>query len=278
MFENSHTEQSLKRQAVLPDRPLLDFVDYVSAICGLDNSVFEDATRDDVFLASVASYVSVGMHPLGYAARYFFSHRRSNSPISNEMQAVDYVRLASYRSALPTDDPRCLTVAVDQWKAVFPDLFPEIRIGDSKNAGLRERIENAMASFAPEHPQRLTSFVFARTADQLTYVDYWIARAEAQISEPFKDLRLLAGLHAMSQGFLSFHGMMENVYGKDYERVWGPKRYALFRDLEPELTALVVGRLATEVADGRRPVPPDLRSQFPDFYEDYFPETFGPRE
>ncbi len=278
MFENSHTEQSRKREAALPDRPLLDFVDYVFAVCGLDNSVFDDATRDDVFLASVAGYASANVHPLGYAAYYFFSHRRSGSPISNEMQAVDYVRLASYRRELPADDPRCLSVSVDRWKAAFPDLFPEIRFADPKNAGLRERVADAMASFAPEHPLRLETINFARSADRSAYVDYWIARAEAQISEPFKDLRLLAGLHAMSEGFLSFHGMMENVYGKDYELVWGPKRYALFRDLDPDLTALVVGRLAAEIADGRRPVPPGLRSQFPDFYDAYYPETFGVRE
>ncbi|KAF0099260.1 MAG: hypothetical protein FD144_3873 [Rhodospirillaceae bacterium] len=278
MFESSHTAQSLKREAALPDRPLLDFVDYIHAVCGLDHSVFEDATRDDAFVASVASYVSTGMICLGYAAHCFFERRRTNSPISTKMQAVDYVRLASYRQDLPEIDPRSLSISADRLKANFPDLFPETRIGDPRNLELRERMLATMAPFATEHPLCLTSFVFARTADQAAYVDYWLARSEAQISEYLKDARFLAGLHAMSEGLLSFHGLLENVCGKDYEHVWKPKQYALFRDLDPLLTRPAVFRLANQIADGRRTVPPDLPSRFPHFYKYYDPEAFGRRD
>lgn len=278
MFENSHTEQTRKREAALPDRPLLDFADYFHAVCGLDHSIFEDATRDDAFLASVAGYVSTGMICLGYAAHCFFERRRTNSPIATHVQAMDYVRLASYRQALPAADPRSFSLSAERLKTDFSDLFPETRIGDPKNLELREKMLAAMAAFATEHPLRLTSFVFARTADQAAYVDYWLARSEAQISEYLKDARFLAGLHAMSEGLLSFHGLLENVYGKDYERVWKPKQYALFRDLDPLLTRPAVFRLANQIADGRRTVPPDLRRRFPDFYKYYDPEAFGRRD
>lgn len=272
-----YSEACARRSAALPELPLLDFVDHVCATCDLDHSVCDSAAREDVFLASVASYVSMGMVCLGYAAQYFFERRRTNSPIATHVQAMDYVRLASYRQALPATDPRSFSISAVRFNETFIDLFPKVRIGDPKNFELREKMLAAMALFATEHPLRLTSFVFSQTADQAAYVDYWLARSEAQVSEYLKDARFQAGLQAMSEGLLSFHGFMENVYGKDYKRVWRPKQYALFHDLDPLLTRPALYRLADQIAEGYRTVPPDLRSRFPDFFLPYDPEAFGRR-
>lgn len=129
-----------------------------------------------------------------------------------------------------------------------------------------------MNDFAVDHPLREASFT-ARSADQDDYLAYWMERSKEQIAEYLADDRVCAGLDAWGRGMLSFHGMLEKVYGRDfYDRVLVPRQYVLFGGLDPFLSSMVAKKLADDVAAGRRTVSRHLREKYPEIYVVYQPE------
>ncbi|GEP58968.1 hypothetical protein [Reyranella soli] len=278
MPEPSYVQRVAARRGALPLSPVLDFVDYILAVCGIDRATLLELSKQDLFLACIARYIWAPTAPLGYAARYFVQHRTEPLPALADNEAVDCIRIAFYCQCLPATDPRHVSddKRPDQRAALYPDLFPNVT--RESLAAYRERVSRKTNDFAVDHPLREASFT-VRSADEDDYLDYWMERSEEQIAEYLADDRFCAGLDAWGKGMLSFHGMLQKVYGRDYyDRVLAPRQYVLFRGLDSFLSSMVAKKLADDVAGGRRTVSRHLREKYPEIYVVYQPEHDGARD
>jgi hypothetical protein len=275
--DTKYTRAVAARRASLPPAPVLDLVDYLLAVCGLDRATLFEVTKDEVFLACLTRCTSAsGVRMLGHLASYFLRHRTRPNPKLSDDEAIDCLRIAYHCWRLPSTDSRQVFCDYKQWPTRFPDLFPDIPVGSPENLVYRQRLIEETGTFAADHPLRLEWIWDAD--DMFDYVDYWIARSEEQIAEYFKDERFVAGLAAMGEGLLSFHGLLETVYGREYcDRVLTAKQFVMFPGLDGHLSALALIGISNQIASGQRSVPPDLRTRYPDVFRFYAPEAFGRR-
>lgn len=276
--DTPYTRAVAARRAKLPPSPVLDFVDYMLAVCGVDRATLQQVTREDAFLACATRYGTAGISPAGYLACYFMKHRARGGLTLSDNEAIDCLRIAFYCQRLPLTDPRHVSLDFARWRTQCPELFPDIPIGSPENLVQRRRMIDEMGRFAPDHPLRLGGWFNADVDDERDYVAYWVARSEEQIAEYFKDERFVAGLAAMAEGLLSFHGLLETVYGQEYcDRVFKAKQFEMFGGLDGHLSALALIAISNQIAAGQRSVPPDLRTRYPDVFRFYAPEAFGRR-
>lgn len=281
MPQSQYCKKVSANRGALPFSPMLDFPDYMLAICGISRKSLKELTKEETFLACVTRYsASRGVRFLGNLALFVAQHRSALEPVLSEDETVDCIRIGAYCSDLPSADTRYVPLDFEKWPRKFPDLFPHIPAGSSENADYQQRLLKQLGKFAADHPLRLESHPsFVGQTDRLDYIHYWIVRSEEQISEYFKNERFVAALQAMSEGLLSFHGMLEAVYGRTYcDQVLEARQYALFSNLAPSLTALAVGVLARQIRQGKRKVPEGLRERYPEVFRFRAPEAFGRRD
>jgi hypothetical protein len=131
MPEPNYVQKVAARRAALPRSPVLDFVDYMLAVCGVDRAKLQELSKQETFLACVARYGTLFLFPLGYLAFYFLKHRVGTEPAMDDaprhfilFQGLDY-KLSSLALKKLADD-----VASGR-HAVPPDLkqkYPEIYV------------------------------------------------------------------------------------------------------------------------------------------------------
>lgn len=253
-----------------------DLVDFVASQVGIDVATVHKLSREDAFIGSLSAWPALRgvAATLGYMAWHFMKHRRSSDAGLSEEQAVDCVRLGFHCSSLPPNDARHIVLDLPRSKSIFPELFSV----EHASKAYDDAVLSELGTFAVTHPLRLATVLDVRITDEQSYIEFWIGRAARQIEHYLANERFVAGLDAMSRGLLTFHGMLEKVYGAEYcDRVLAPKAYALFDALAPALTARVVVTLASYVNAGRLEIERDLEKKYPDIYEFYQPEYYGAR-
>jgi len=253
-----------------------DLVDFVASQVGIDLTTIRKLSREDAFTGSLSAWrVLRGLAAtFGYIGWHFMKHRRLSDFDLSDNQAVDCVRLGFHCSNLPANDARHIVLDLPRSKSIFPELYSVERASKAHD----EAVLHELGTFAVAHPLRLATVLAVRIADEQSYIDFWIAQARGQIEHHLANERFVAGLDAMSKGLLTFHGLLEKVYGAEYcDRVLAPKACAPFDALDPELTARVVVTLANHVNEGRLEIKRNLEKKYPDIYEFYQPEHFGTR-
>lgn len=285
MSDESYAEKVAARRAALPSAPVLDFVDYIKAVCGIEQHTLDILRQQGIFLAAICGYAldrfpeAGGAKTLAYGAWYYLKHRHETLPVLDEYQATDCLRIACYclnlpSSGLPASDPRSIHGDYDRWTSEFPQLCPRILNNSPEKARFQNRALMAIGGFAVEHPLRTESMAFMSFPDKADYAEYWVERSEEKVGPYFEDERFVAGLDAMAKGNLSYWGMMHNVYGDDFES----RGQLPFDPLQPWLAQSVVSVLSFQVRSGRRAIPSGLQEKYSDFYQPYSPEAFGLRE
>jgi hypothetical protein len=196
-----------------------------------------------------------------------------------EEQLLDYLRVAAYCNDLPSDDSRHINLDYKSAKEHFPVLFliDDFPFGP-KRASYASTLLAGMGSFATRHEFRAARFSAVKKHDEDAYVTQWMSQSEDQIAKYLENPKFCAGLDAFGQELLSFHGLLEKVFGLDYyDNILVKTQYALFRGLRSDLTGRVIVRLANQIVARERPIAPDLRDRFPEIYVGYQPELFGAR-
>jgi hypothetical protein len=266
--ENDPANRSLPR--------IPDLVDFVASQVGIDVTTIRKLSREEAFIGSLSAWPALrGLAAsLGYMAWHFMKHRGASNVGLSDDQAVDYVRLGLHCAKLPMSDRRHVALDVDRSRSIFPELYSV----DHASAAHDQQILGQLGTFAALHPMRLVSFLEVRIVDERTYIAFWIDQARDQIARHLSNERFVAGLDAVSQNLLTFHGFLEKVYGVEhYDRILAPRAYALFDALDPALTARVIMTLAGHVSDGRLKIARNLDRKYPDIYEFYKPERHGAR-
>jgi hypothetical protein len=266
---------------MLGESGLLDFIDYIAFQLEISLGLLREMGNIPEFNAAICGYRSplAGL-TLGYSAFFCWPKLHASFKQLTEEKSLDHVRVAAYCSALEADEKRHIDLDQDNAHERFPELFgaEKMSFAGSERPNYISALLAEIGSFAGAHAFRSAGFSSVRTSDEDAYISYWLNNSEQEISRYLENPRFMAGLDAFSQEILSFHGLLEKVFGLDYYRdVLQKNRYALFRGLRSDLTGRVLVKLAREVQSGRRPVAPDLRSQFPDMYERYQPELYGAR-
>lgn len=267
----------------LPDKPKYDFVDFMMRVCDIDESVLRRLTEVPAFLATIVAYMyHTGPIRLGYAGFFCWAQAKSVTPSLTEEKLLDYVRIVSYRRKLAEEDSRFIAIDYRSAKSDFPELFriETLPLVGPERTNHSQHLLKEMGSFALGHAFREQGYASIRSFDESDYLDYWMARSEDEIAAFLSNPRVLAGLDAMGQDRLSFHGFLERVYGDEYcDNVLRQNNYVLFSDLHADLNAFVVGRLAIQFRSGLRMLPSDLQIRYPEIYEGYYkPELFGARK
>jgi hypothetical protein len=253
-----------------------DLVDFVASQVGIDLTTIRKLSLEETFIGVLSAWPALrGLAgTLGYMAWHYMRHRGHSEVGLSDNQAVDCVRLGFHCSNLPANDARHIVLDWQRSKSIFPELFSVERASKAHD----EAVLDELGTFAVTHPLRLAPVLAVRMDDEDSYIEFWIARARGQIERHLANERFVAGLDAMSKGLLTFHGLLEKVYGPEYcDRVLAPKAYALFDELDRALTARVVATLANHVNEGRLAIKRDLEKEYPDIYEFYQPEYYGAR-
>jgi hypothetical protein len=257
--------------------PRLDFVDLIASRTAVSLTLVAELATIPEFSAAVSAYRS--LLALGYCG--FFCWPAVHDPFKQltEEQLLDCLRIAAYCNDLPADDARHIDLDYTSAKARFPVLFviDDFPFGPNRST-YASTLLAAMGSFAARHEFRGARFSGLKKRDEDGYITQWIGQSEDQIAKYLENPRFCAGLDALGQELLSFHGFLEKVFGLDYyDNVLRKNRFALFQGLRSDLTGRVIARLANQVLAGARPIAPDLRDRFPELYVGYRPEFFGVR-
>jgi hypothetical protein len=253
--------------------PKLDFVDFMASQTVVSLAFVAELAKVPEFAAAVSAYRS--RLPLGYCGLFCRPAVRKLFRQIAEEPLLDYLRVAAYCSELPVHDARHIDLDGSSAKRRFPVVFRSDDVASAPDSHAAF-LPAEMGSFAARHEFRAARFPDVKDHDEDEYVEWWIGRSARQLARYLQDPRFCAGLDAFGQGYLSFHGFLEKVFGRDYyDNVLRKNHYALFQDLRSDLTARVIAKLANQVFAGERPVAPDLRERFPEIYLAYRPEAHG---
>jgi hypothetical protein len=265
------------QQIPAPAAPRLDFVDFIASRTAVPSTLVAELARIPEFSAAVSAYRS--LLTLGYCGFFCWPAVHDLFGQLTEEQLLDHLRVAAYCNQLPADDARHVDLDHKSAKARFPVLFliDDFPFGPDRS-NYAAALLAAMGSFAARHQFRTARFSEVRKHDEDGYITQWMSQSEDQIAKYLENPRFCAGLDALGQELLSFHGFLEKVFGQDYyNNVLEKNQYALFQGLRSDLTGRVIVRLANRVRAGEPPVAPDLRDRFPELYVGYQPEFFGAR-
>lgn len=244
---------------------VLDIVDYQAKASSIAERDMQPVLARPRFRAAVAAYTS-GLIPLGYAAFFSWDEARAvlhDNPSPDRL--MDLIRYVALRHRLDGSDHRHIAIDHNGALVTFPSLFKRM-----DHARLKESHDEFMAEmgeFIASHPWRAAYPSKVGSAEAIEYAKYWLQSSPHRVAPLLTDRRFHAGLDSFRQGLLSYGGFIENVYG-DTTRV-------LFPELGWHLTAQVLVQLAKAADRGDFRIPPDLRKEFPQFYEPYHPEAFG---
>jgi hypothetical protein len=180
------------------------------------------------------------------------------------------LRVGSYCSELPRDDGRSITIDLALAREQFPQLF-------SRKQGNRGSLNSdRIGAFAAKHDFRSAFSSNVKLSDENNYIEYWISSAGSQIDKYLTNEKFVAGLFALNEEILSFHGFLERVFGADfYESVLQKNGYALFHGLRADLTGRVLIAIAANVHSAQSGLESEMRIKYPELYEPYQPELYG---
>jgi len=245
---------------------VLDIVDYQAKANLIAESDVQTLVAQPTVRAAVAAYAS-GLITLGYAA--FFSWDESRAALQNlaPERLMDLIRYVARRHKLDASDHRHIAIDHDWAFATFPRLLA--RTNYNRLQEVHREFMAEMGDFLDAHPWKFAYPASIRSAEETDYAKYWLESSSHRIAPLLADRRFLAGLDAFRQGLLSYGGLTENVYGE--------RGRVLFPEIGYELSTLVLVQLAASINDGKLAIPSNLRKEFPEFYEIYHPEAFGPR-
>jgi hypothetical protein len=268
-IESNYIEQTATRRAALMALPVLDFIDYIVALTGVPLATIKELSTQEVFLARLGDYCTCGNYfpPLAYVASEYLANRPIAGPVLDDYATIDCFRIAAYCWYLPEDDPRGIPGRQDDWPKNIKGMMDPERKAYVAAGGDRDHLLILSKDVAPDHPLRSHLFLFdPKYRDEDNYVDYWYVRAHDKITPLLLDERFLAGLESVALGQCTFIGMVQNIYGEEESKPILDSQYPLFPGLEWDFTVRLVGKLAGQIRDGHRQVPPELREKYPEIY------------
>jgi hypothetical protein len=263
--------------SITSEAPEFDFVDFIASKTAVSLTVVAELAKIPEFSGAIFAYRT--LLTLGYCGFFCWPAVHNLFGQITEESLLDNLRVAAYCGDLSADDSRHINLDYKSTKELFPVLS---RIDDfpfgSQRSSYASSLLAEMGSFAVRHEFRTARFSDVRKHDEDCYITQWMSQSEDQIAKYLENPKFCAGLDAFGQELLSFHGLLEKVFGLDYyDNVLVKNQYALFQGLRSDLTGRVIVRLANQVLAGERPIASDLRDRFPEIYVGYQPELYGAR-
>jgi hypothetical protein len=249
----------------------MDFVDWMFSKLNISSTILQEFALTAEFIAAICAYRSSTANvSLGEAGVFCWPVVAALHSDISEEDSLNYLRIGSYCSELPRGDGRSIIIDLALAREQFPRLFSRKQENRDPPNG------DKLGAFAAKHEFRSSFSSNVKLSDENNYIEYWISSARSQIDKYLTNEKFVAGLFALNEEILSFHGFLERVFGADfYESVLQKNGYALFQGLRSDLTGRVLIAIAAQVHSAQSSLESEMRVKYPELYEPYQPELYG---